>query len=452
METIHDFELDKKFEVSLPSARDMNGMFRELGQYFRTQIGHIQYVSGSELAAVYDEVLDSKARPAIALSSALFKNYRINMTDEQKAAVGTIIDRYTVKPSQYVYDFSHALDWKVGMYGDSGSCYWSERAQSRKLMKSHADFLSIRFYYPRGLHKDRGLARAIIYVADKSFAIFNAYSCEGTESVSLLTAARVLSYHVHGNPIFHDRADAGNCRSGNTGMLWINSAVVHLIPKEKAGRKDLPKSFNFNLKEFERLKGGHIYECHGCDDEVYQDEAHVFDGHYYCSDCYHDVAFIDCHTCGKEMHIYDDQHFTYKMFKYCPSCYDKLPRCHYSYNGRPTLTEVPITLTGNTITGYVYSSHLLESHICDSLHENGMCDEHYNQFSAECPNCHTTYALTIENSTFERTRVLNRNTGLYSWGRKKVINFTYVPHLPCPNCIEKGKHDEYSFYQHPTTA
>jgi hypothetical protein len=418
----HGLELGKKFELKLLTTTNRRQMLSDIYYYFNNKIGKRVYEE--QVKEMAEEVQDSKARPAVAWSSVLYKACDIRLTDEQKAELGNILGKYTVTPLDICYDFWHCLDWDAGDFYDSSSCYWGERSASRNIMMSDPDFVAIRFYDIE--NKDRGIARAIIYCADDFYVLFNVYSVTGSENISYLTASRVLSQHLHGNPVFHHTTNLSNCHSAS-GMLWIN-ANGYLVPKDKSFFKSLPDGFDMQREDIDSAHYGSPTTCHGCGDEC--DDEWEYDGNYFCESCYYDYAYVDCELCGDS--TYRDDTFSHDGMDLCPECYHNLPRCKFQLvrrAGNPLETMVRFS-TNSMTQAFIYNSNMFERHLCKELvDDTECCEEHFARFGATCPNCGHQYLQIEERTTTTQVPAPgNRMRSILSYYN------VYMPFMPCPNC------------------
>lgn len=101
----------------------------------------------------------------------LYKKYCNNNEQRMKSfqdSLSIFSSLYIISPQIHSFDITQQ-DWDAGDFGDSGSCYWEERAPARELIRDDGGG-AIRFY-----KNGKGIARAWIMPKDDGYIIFNGY-------------------------------------------------------------------------------------------------------------------------------------------------------------------------------------------------------------------------------------------------------------------------------------
>ncbi|MBX3081738.1 MAG: hypothetical protein KF716_08880 [Anaerolineae bacterium] len=247
-----------------------------------------------------------------------FKTYGLKSPPAFLERLGNIARQHTSEGETFTFDFTQALTWNAGDFGDAGSCYWGGHAGAREMLMDDGAF-AIRFYKADG----KGFARAWVVDRMKShnfYVLFNGY---GLSSTPTLTAARVLSLHLG---LTYKRVSLSNY-GRTSATLYINSDLGYLI----GAIEHLDRYSNFDL-EIGEPDG---YLCEHCGREINEDEGYTTpDGDMYCENCYDDY-YRTCDECG-EVYYYENVTYIESVDRdVCEECrdehYSSCDRCEQDY-------------------------------------------------------------------------------------------------------------------------
>lgn len=273
------------------------------------------------------------------VASYYYKQFSIKSPTSFIEQIGNLARQHTSDGVSYDFDFTNALDWEDGDFGDAGSCYWGDHAAARDMLISDGAF-AIRFYSTG----DEGIGRAWIVdriAANGFYVVYNGY---GISDSATLTAARVMSLFLS---LTYKRVVLRN-NDHTSGMLWINGGVGYLVGSIEV----IADVTWFDLQIEDMLA------CHNCgqpltddqayrgpDDENYCDDCfyEYFDTCYECDDYHHreDLTYIEgldrdvchwcltqyyitCAECGEDIHRNDSYEIEDKDGRYCEDCRDRL--------------------------------------------------------------------------------------------------------------------------------
>lgn len=97
------------------------------------------------------------------IQSLCYKRYRRQLPPDTISAIGNIARANTNQHTTWVYDFDKELSWNVGEFGDTGSCFWTEKPWCLPLLKDMGGF-AIRVYDPE--KRTKGIGRGLIIAYD----------------------------------------------------------------------------------------------------------------------------------------------------------------------------------------------------------------------------------------------------------------------------------------------
>lgn len=238
-----------------------------------------------------------------------FKVHNLKCPPTFLERLGNVARQHTSEGETYEFDFTQALTWSAGDFGDAGSCYWGGHADAREWLMDDGAF-AIRFY--RG---DQGYGRAWIVDrmdGDRVFVLFNGY---GLGSTPTLTAARIFSLHLG---LTYKRVSLSN-HDQTTGTVYINGGSGYLI-----GAVDVVSDYHsYDLQVGEESE---CCTCDNCGREISEDDSYTTpDGDTYCERCY-DEYYRTCEECGETYHVEDMNYIDTVSRDVCDHCRDQ----HYS--------------------------------------------------------------------------------------------------------------------------
>lgn len=103
------------------------------------------------------------------LAKYIKRHEGIKLSSDIMGKIGDIAGRYCTTPETMRYDIVSEIDWHAGDFGDYGSCFWSERGRSRRVLQQNG-IMAIRFFTEFG-----GYARALVATTDYGYVVFNGY-------------------------------------------------------------------------------------------------------------------------------------------------------------------------------------------------------------------------------------------------------------------------------------
>lgn len=234
------------------------------------------------------------------IERVFYSERKLKLTSEQKEAIGNFARSAMAKREVYYFDFTTKYDWRSGDFGDSGSCFWTDRSLAREILESNTTY-AIRFY-----HDDQGkegFARAwIVFDEDNNPIVFNGYGLEAKEIATILATFLGLVPHSVRMDIPHDEDE----------IIYLNGdGYILLKPGEEAGKDvDIPLSVPYrccrecghwtHLDMLHKLGSERwtctncIVVCHMCSKRIVRGTFYIFGGPicHSCWDCYKKVANV----------------------------------------------------------------------------------------------------------------------------------------------------------------
>lgn len=392
------------------------------------------------------------------IQSFLFKQWSKKLSDEVVTKIGNIATEHTLEAREFLFDFDRSLDWSAGDFGDTGSCFWTQKPWSMPML-SYFGGLSLRLYQQRTpLDQPAGVGRCLIvpwssksgYVKTADFPtktdalmVFNGYGAFAKQygkagsgqrygNMQVLDYARLLALYLG---VSYERVIL-TVNGSDSSPLYINNGgyCVMVGPTEivspwKPGGKIGSKLYK-NLKivwpkdEIEQF----MARCSNCENNVSMVERSIpgyrhgkrgSDGHIYCDKCYGEV-FVHCLACGVEMHnrnasvisttvigargrIYlCNEHYKTHAFE-CPQCGDM------NYVGDRMAYHTSNTPSHKTPTRRV---------CCRNCYVNRLS-------IVTCSGCDRDYPV-------QELRVMNES-------RDNLDNYNRFTIGQCPQCVYKAK-------------
>lgn len=226
------------------------------------------------------------------------KAHGIRMPESFLEVVGNEARAHATDGLEYIFDFDDEFDWQDGDFGDGGSCYWSDYAGARLMLRNNGAY-AIRFFDEAG----EGYARAwVVPIDDGKYIVFNGY---GLQPDSTLAITQILANWLG---LGYRRIDI---RAPH--MLYINGNRGYVI-----GHPDATQDFWRHYINWET-----VHECYDCGVEILDTEAyHGTDDYVYCGDCFYE-RFAICDNCG-ETDYAEDMYSTENLDGLlCEYCYER---------------------------------------------------------------------------------------------------------------------------------
>ena len=173
--------------------------------------------------AMYDGTIDwttqltSEGRLTTRLSKYLSQKWDTKLSSKAKSQIGNIVNDHKVPTEDYAFEFCpDIVGMTSGIFGDDGSCFYSENKEARSLMQVN-DFHVIKVYT---LPDEEPYARAWCkWLNDESFVMFNGYHLQ-TRTIANM-AAKTLDVKLIPIKLTNQGSDCN--------LLWINNAKGYLL-------------------------------------------------------------------------------------------------------------------------------------------------------------------------------------------------------------------------------
>jgi hypothetical protein len=274
---------------------------------------HISTHIGADIVIEDYSLVNKSGKLAKRIAKLLFENHAIRLDETQRNALGDVINRHTVRNDIDRFDVIGRTDWNRGEYGDSGSCYWSDRRVAREYIHATDNWGAIRFYSKDGngngrawVHYDAGIG---------VYFLFNAYGHRLADFAEVLAAAVGATEK--------DMIRVENC-GATDGMLWINSGNNGSGYLNAYALSDKPitiKVHDFGIDIDDRRV------CTDCGYEVNEDYCYTDnDGNCYCEDCYNE-RYTSCDQCGDECYNDCVTWIDSEQRALCEYCLDRFYTC-----------------------------------------------------------------------------------------------------------------------------
>lgn len=226
-------------------------------------------------------------------------NHSLNCPQSFLEKLGNIARQHSLEAYTYTFDIVNDFDWDAGDFGDSGSCFWSDRNEAREILEENG-CLAIRFFDPT-----HGFARAWLYPADDFYVVFNGYGLTTLETAKIFATWQRLDYK---KITLYNNNESG-------GTIWINGSgtgyVVGEADKIVISRYD----FSFHTPNC----------CERCGTDIGENSYTTPDGEEYCGDCFYD-HYDYCHECDDAFRRDDMTYIEGAERDVCDSCL----RRHYT--------------------------------------------------------------------------------------------------------------------------
>jgi hypothetical protein len=245
------------------------------------------------------------------LSKFFFQSHGIKCPTSFMQALGNLARQHSADAITYTFDFTDTFDWDDGDFGDSGSCYWSDRTAALGMLAENAA-LAIRFYADAS-----GFARAwVAQLSEKRYIVFNGYGIETRKIAHIMATWLGLGYK---------KIRLAN--NGETaGMLWINGDSGYLIGTSEQTAALERHDLGFDCSE--------CYACDYCGNTMNEDDSYSTpNGESYCQSCFYD-HYDYCYYCDST--VYRDDMTYVDDNDVCDSCFDKhYFTCETCHTNRP---------------------------------------------------------------------------------------------------------------------
>jgi hypothetical protein len=200
--------------------------------------------------------------------------------------IGDKLQYYVNQSKSFTIDFHDCIDWKDGMFGHSGSCWWGQYGESRDTF-DNAGGWSIRFY--DGMDDTQGIGRTWVYPMDNALVCFNSYGttrADVSKVIKKVFAGHNIELHYHACEVEN---------SNSSTIPYINSGTGFVLAESG---HDLLTDGNIDVDM--EVEEDNRYTCDHCGDRIDSDETFSGAGGdgCYCESCYNDL-FSSCEKCGE---------------------------------------------------------------------------------------------------------------------------------------------------------
>lgn len=213
------------------------------------------------------------------------------------------IEKKLAKPKIYEFDFTQKLEWKVGSFGDKGSCFWGGSKNHRYSLQDYG-CRAVRFYNGK-----KGVARAWAWPYGKhGLVLFNAYGYQLEKIAGILADFFQLA---------HDQVYIQNHG------IHINNGIGRYIATQGL----VNKTNSIELKVHQN------YECIECHTRGAISKFKDYNNHLgICKKCYGSV--FRCEECftnleNAEIETASGLYRSRVKWKRCPKCKEKNNVCYY---------------------------------------------------------------------------------------------------------------------------
>jgi hypothetical protein len=145
------------------------------------------------------------------------------------AKIGEIAKRNTTSFANLEFDFDQKIDWRSGDFGDSGSCFWGDNSDAKRLIRDNG------FAFRAWRREGSGIARCWIaadFPDENDLVAFNFYgwSKEQMRKALMNWLSQTLECKVHVADIYLRN------NGSKEGLLYMNGDGVVLSPTNKVER------------------------------------------------------------------------------------------------------------------------------------------------------------------------------------------------------------------------
>lgn len=303
IKTVHLFgqSVPSTFHYTRPAATQLAGLVREevwlsikrtaygaWGDKFAERIEEL-YKSGQSFCnySIDWSKPTNGARWTTALAKQCYQRFGLKIDKEH---IGNLIAPIERERKIALELYRGPINWEDGEYGDTGSCYWGERAYAKTVLEelSHC---SIRAYLGEQIEDGQGIGRCWGVPIQSGLVLFNAYGADSSGYLNLHFYAEALAAHLssHGVSGFDWKEVSLTANQETCGTLYINHAIGIYFGK--------PES-----KVFSRSRLDISYEdetsracCDCCGTCVDEDDLTYIEceGNSVCRDCLDNYVYLD---------------------------------------------------------------------------------------------------------------------------------------------------------------
>jgi hypothetical protein len=322
------FELDTRFEISLPAGTISESGQTQIKNYAFAQIPRMQeswttlnpgntFTDLPSFPNDWHWVWELKTKTQYeGLKSTYIGKFPKRVEKFYKDAanltcpasfvtqIGNLARDHSSEQITFRFDFVNSIDWDDGDFGDADSCWWGSYGEARDTLTENGG-LAVRFYDD----DDNGIGRAWLAPYGGMYVLFNGYD---RGDGATLRWAKVVSEFMG---MSYEKVGLTNWND----LMYINNDSGYLI-----GPAETIKNVSHISLQFGSA-GVTCYNC-GTDLEDESDEYTGSDDETYCESCY-DARFTRCEHCEETVRLDDTTYIEAAGGSVCDSCRG----AHYTY-------------------------------------------------------------------------------------------------------------------------
>lgn len=302
--------LNNRIKISIPGSGIENQGRLEVLNYIRAclpgQYIHLPMDDGEEWSWEWVVKIGSyQGTLPKRIQKFLFNTQKHKLTPEQISELGNIAQRWLPKTDEWEIDFVKEFDWEAGDFGDSGSCFWGDRRETKWWLKEVGAYALRRL---RPNTRELGYGRCWILTHESvpdGFVVFNGYGKYDSKEVNhkygspqTRDFARVLLAYLkeHHTDLHYEFKPVQFSINGSTSSpVWINNdGNSAALCAPRAVLTEIPKNLNWSYSV------STTQNCDSCGDSVYRSELRESHGIMVCESCYESGQWGRCDICGAE--------------------------------------------------------------------------------------------------------------------------------------------------------
>ena len=281
-------------------------------------------------------------------------------------SLGDIIRDHTISNNVF-WDITNQFNWESGDFGDSGSCYWTCRTKARDILEKTGAF-ALRTYCSNMHKNSNGRSRVWLYPLPQynGYGLFNAYGGSLGEHATILDqilTSHNIEHYIKENVQF-------TVNGTGSGLIWINGEKCRLLSENEQEV--------YSINAVNSLVNSCV-ECVECGDDIELDsDAYlIYDGDYYCNNC-----FGTCSHCNERLPL---NHFEYAndYLYICNYCIDEYFTCDKCGDFTENCDSHEIQDTGEIVCNYCFERHYFECVECGHYFKDTILYE-YNHYCESC--------------------------------------------------------------------
>lgn len=380
-----------------------HGSYRAIEQRWR-----VDYIQDNNPYAEDVVILRAGRQQKIRFSKAieyfLRDYYEVKISNEQKMELGNLLNRS--RTSTYTFAFTNNFTWDAGDYGDSGSCFWQDRANAKDVIRKNNGYAMLVSNKETG----KGVGRAWFFPHHKQYplivAMFNGYGLMGgLEEMSQIVCDYLNTLAGVRLFVTHRKEMTVNGRTSD--LIYINSGNTYVISKQS------DNSVHFSDRTLDFRLSYKWAECSHCQKEVGSDEViSTLDGTLFCENCILDMPYTYVDSLGtyvpnerlkwvnkSGMNIPMIQRYTeYRQSPYV------MPRANLADNPIGTFycewenvlwaKSHALIVNGKFTSPAAFS----ETKICRACFRRMFIEESFTQSTEVCDNCYGTIPMSPQMS------------------------------------------------------